>query len=195
MPEKASLLLEKGLQVGFSDKVRKLIDENCSFINFPKDTIVLLQGDISYSLYFVLRGVVRGYYIDENGRDITKCFASENELFSTEGLRAGSPSTLNIECLEDCRCLQLPYNFLNKAMKEYEELYIIFDRYALKAMEDIENRARDLVMKSAEDRYLEFMLRFKGLNKRIHQKYIASYIGIRESSLSRIRKTIKSEAN
>jgi CRP-like cAMP-binding protein len=188
MFEKASILLEKGINFNINEPVKQLLDEYCTFINFPKETIILLQGERSSNIYFIIRGLVRGYYIDEKGHDITKCFAFENEFFSTEGLRTNNPSSFNIECLEECKCIQIPYKILSRALGENSDLYKAFNHYALKAMKDLENRTRDLVMKSAEERYRIFVEQFPKVNKRINQKYIASYIGIRESSLSRIKK-------
>lgn len=193
MIEKASIQLEKGINFNFNESMRQLLDEYCTFVNFPKETIVLLQGDRSSNIYFIIRGIVRGYYIDEKGNDITKCFCSENEFFSTEGLRTNNPSTFNIECLEECKCIQIPYIVLNKAMEEDGHLFKTFNQYVLKVMENLENRARDFVMKSAEERYRMFLEQFPKLNQRINQRYIASYIGIRESSLSRIKTNIKLE--
>lgn len=56
-----------------------------------------MEGFKSVNIYFIIRGIVRGYYIDEAGNDITKCFSSENEFFSFEGLRAESASSFTIE--------------------------------------------------------------------------------------------------
>lgn len=188
MHERASNLLEKGIQINFNEAVKQLLDENSTFVIFPKDKIVLLQGDRCSYIYFIIRGIVRGYYIDEKGQDITKCFASENEFFSTEGLRTNCASSFNIECLEECKCIQIPNKVIKKAMDENNDLYKAFNQYILKVMGDLENRTRDFVMKSAEERYRIFLDQFPKLHQRINQKYIASYIGIRESSLSRIKK-------
>lgn len=191
MYERASELLEKNMNFKFEESLKKILDENCIFINFPKETTVLLEGDICLNVYFIIRGIVRAYYIDNNGYDITKCFASENELFSTEGLRTNCPSTFNIECLEECECIMIPIKVIKSAMEENSDLYRLFNQYSLKAIEELEHRARDLVMKSAEERYQIFVKEYSYLSKRINQKYIASYIGIRESSLSRIKKSLK----
>lgn len=191
MVEKASTILEEGINFKINESVKQLLDEYCTFVDFQKETIILLQGDSSSNIFFIVRGLVRGYYIDEDGHDITKCFAAENEFFSTEGLRTNNPSSFNIECLEECKCIQIPYKILNRAMEENSDLYRAFNLYVLKVMGDLESRARDLVMKSAEERYRIFLEQYPKLNQRINQKYIASYIGIRESSLSRIKNNIK----
>ena len=189
--QKASILLEKGINFNINESAKQILDECCTFINFLKGTNVLLQGDSSSNMYFVIQGLVRGYYIDEKGHDITKCFTCENEFFSTEGFRTNSPSSFNIECLEDCKCIQISYGVLSKAVEKDNGIFKAISQYALRVVEDLEKKARDLVMTSAEERYRLFLGQFPKLNQPINQKYIASYIGIRESSLSRIKKSIK----
>lgn len=96
----ASNFFEEGLGIKIDENIREIIDAGVSFVEFPCKHIVLLEGTQSANLYFILRGIVRGYYIDEKGNDITKCFCSEKEFFSSEGLRTGSVSSFTIECLE-----------------------------------------------------------------------------------------------
>lgn len=138
-----------------------------------------------------MSGLVRAYYIDEEGNDVTKSFAAENDFFSTKGYITNSPSLFNVECLEDCNCIQIPYVVLIKIMENNENIFRIFNQYIIAAMENLEIRTRNLVMKNAEERYKIFLEEYPELEQRINQKYIASYIGIRTGSLSRIKKNIK----
>lgn len=187
----ASNYLEKGLGIKINKKIAEIINEETSFVEFPSKYIVLLEGMKSENLYFIIRGIVRGYYIDEQGNDITKCFSRENEFFSSEGLRTASVSSYFIECLEDCQCIQLPYEMINKLIKEDETFNSLFVKQYLKEVEKLENRIKKSVLLKAEERYIEFCKENPQLHERIELKYVASYIGIRASSLSRIRKGIK----
>jgi len=193
MSGEASVMPEKHFNLLFGEDVIQLLDDYCTFIDFPKDTTILLQGDRSTDLYFMISGLVRGYYIDEKGNDITKSFAAENDFFSTKGLLTSNPSLFNVECLEDCKCIRIPYMALVKIMEKNDTIFKIFNQYLITAMENLEIRTRDLIIKSAEERYRIFLEQYPKLEKRINQKYIASYIGIRTGSLSRIKKNIKFE--
>ena len=186
MSEKASLILEKYLNLSFDESTKQLLDKYCTFINFAKNTIILLQGDSSANLYFIINGLVRGYYIDEKGNDITKSFAAENDFFSTKGLLTNNPSLFNVVCLENCKCIQIPYMVSIKIMEKNDHIFKIFNQYLITAIENLEIRTRDLVMKNAEERYRIFLEQYPKLEQRINQKYIASYIGIRTGSLSKI---------
>ena len=187
----ASKYLEEGLGIKINENVADMINHEAYFADFPCKHIVLLEGQKASNLYFIISGTVRGYYIDEQGNDITKCFSSENEFFSSEGLRTGNASSFTIECLEDCRCIQLPYVLVRKIMKEDGRLNNLIVKYYLKEVENLENRVKNSAMMNAEERYIDFCRQYPHLKDRVELKYIASYIGIRAASLSRIRKEMK----
>ncbi|MCY6960121.1 Crp/Fnr family transcriptional regulator [Clostridium brassicae] len=187
----ASRYLELALKIKIDANVSDMINNEASFVDFPAKHIVLLEGMKSTNLYFIISGIVRGYYIDEQGNDITKCFSSENEFFSSEGLRKESVSSFTIECLEHCQCIQLPYVLIYKIIKADENLNNIFIKYYLQEIEKLENRVKNSALMNAEERYIDFCRQYLHLHDRVELKYIASYIGIRAASLSRIRKEMK----
>ncbi|MDP4094676.1 MAG: Crp/Fnr family transcriptional regulator [Bacillota bacterium] len=187
----ASDYLEEGLGISIDENAAGIINSAAFFADFPDKRIVLLEGKKSENLYYIICGIVRGYYIDEQGNDITKCFSSENEFFSSEGLRTGNVSSFTIECLEACRCIKLPYDMVYTVMKEDESLKNLFVKSYLKEIERLESRTKNLTLMNAEERYIDFCRQFPQLCDRVELKYIASYIGIRAASLSRIRKGIK----
>lgn len=190
----ASKYLEARLEIKIDEKVVGMINNETSFVDFSAKQIVLLEGIKSTNLYFIISGIVRGYYIDEHGNDITKCFSRENEFFSSEGLRTASVSSFTIESLEDCKCIQIPYELVYKIIKEDESLNSIFVKSYMQEVDKLENRAKNLVLLNAEERYNDFCRRYSKLHDRVELRYIASYIGIRAASLSRIRKEIKNSS-
>lgn len=187
----ASKCLEEGFGIKIDGNIADMIDEEASFVKFSNKQIVLMEGMKSTNLYFIISGIVRGYYIDEQGNDITKCFCSENEFFSSEGLRTSSVSSFTIECLEDCQCIQLPYQLIHKIIKEDEKFNDLFIKYYLREINKLENKAKNLALMNAEERYIDFCKQYPNIHNRVELKYIASYIGIRAASLSRIRKRMK----
>lgn len=193
MEEKTSVLLEKYTGLNFGESVKQQLDQYCAFADFEKNSLVISHGDTLTDLYFIKKGLVRAYYIDEEGNDVTKSFAAENDFFSTKGLISPNPSFFYVECLEDCECIRIPYVVLNTIMENSESIHKIFSQYICEAMEGLEVRTRDLVMKDAKMRYQIFLEQYHMLEPRISQKYIASYIGIKTGSLSRIKKQIKTK--
>lgn len=183
--------IEIGLNINLPKDLKNLIDNNGIKKTFFKNETILLEGEQASSIYFIISGVVRGYYIDEKGNDITKCFSLENEFFSSEGLRTGSVSSFNIECIEQCECIELSYGLVNRLVKENEEFKSIFLELYLKEVQKLEIRAKSLMIQNAEERYLDFIENSKRSMEKIELKYIASYLGIRPQSLSRIRKKLR----
>lgn len=182
--------LENWGQIYLEEQVANKVNENTMRISFQKGDLILREGEKSSQLYFIIKGLVRGYYIDEEGNDITKCFSRENQFCSSEGLRTGKASSFTIECLEDCECIAIPYSFMRKIIEEEQKLNELFKQCYLEEVGKLEERARKLMIMSAKERYEDFCINYPILESRVPLQYIASYIGIRPASLSRIRKEL-----
>lgn len=188
---KPSDYFEKELGSAISKDIAEQINRSAFIVEFPAEKIVLREGEKSSCVYLILQGLVRGYYIDKQGNDITKCFSGEGEFFSSEGLRTGSESSFTIECLEKCKCIRLPYELINQAIGQDDKLKSLINQYYSDEVSKLETRTKTLILMSAEERYTYFCEQYPRLQNRIALRYIASYIGIRAASLSRIRKNLK----
>lgn len=185
---RASEYLELKLQLSFRPDVAAIINNEAKVISFSLEDTVLWEGDTASHLYYLMHGVVRGYYIDRDGNDITKCFCAEGEFFSTQGYRTGASATFTIECLENCNCVQLPYTIMERILQIDKELSSTVSRLFQNEINHQEHRCKELMLLSAKERYLAFCKDNPKLQNRIALKHIASYIGVRPASLSRIRK-------
>lgn len=186
--EYCSQLLANALNVPLGGAVSELVDREAGVAFFSAGTTPLWEGNALSCAYLLLTGLVRGYYIDSKGNDITKCFSCEGEFFATEGLRLNKAASFSIECLEPCRCIRLPYSLVRQAVELNPALRELTDRLYRSEVSRLEARSRDLLLMSATERYAAFQKAYPGFEERVPQKYIASYIGIRPQSLSRIRK-------
>lgn len=192
---RTSEYFEKKLQTTLTQDVKETIDSKVNVVSFPAAHTVLWEGDMESYLYYIIQGIVRGYYIDSKGNDITKCFCSEDDFFSTEGFRISSPATFTIECLEDCKCLRLPYTLLKSIVNSNKSICDSVSHLFQVEVSKQEDRSKSLMLLNAEERYLAFCSDYPHLHNRVALKYIASYIGVRAASLSRIRKKQKSDEN
>ncbi|QQO09966.1 Crp/Fnr family transcriptional regulator [Breznakiella homolactica] len=183
--------LEKQFNITLTRNAAALIGKGAFPVDFPRGTIVLHEGDRASNLYGIVSGLVRGFYIDSDGNDVTKCFSAEREFFSTEGFRTDSASSFSVECLEDCTCIRFPYTLIRGCMEEDEGIRNTVNTLFLREVEKLETRARKLMVLDAEERYRDFCREYPGLLSRVPLLHIASYIGIRPASLSRIRKKIQ----
>lgn len=158
-------------------------------VEIDRKHILLAEGQICKYEYFVLKGCLRSFYVDENLKDHTTMFALEGwwtgDLLS---FHRDVPSTTGIEALEDTIVLRLTRN-------QMEELYLRvpkFERYFRILLQNRllanEVRISHHLSSNAFESYLAFQAKYPTLEQRISQKYIASYLGITPAYLSRLRK-------
>lgn len=185
--------LEFILQFGNLNKQQvDLIAGKAKEIELQKDDYYWEAGKIVRHIGFITSGVLRVYYYNNKGDEITRYFVDENHLIlnGPEGEINFSPSEY-LQAITDCKLVV----FSSHAWKEISETIIGWDTIVQKVMakhhrEKIARRS-ELVSKDATTRYLEFIENFPTLANRIPLSYIASYLGITQSSLSRIRKNIR----
>lgn len=189
---KNSEYIEQALKLKFDNNIANLIDRESKVLKFKKGQTIVFEDEMVTSVYFIIEGIVRGYYIDEKGEDVTKCFSQSNEFCGTEVLRTKSKSSFTIECLENSYFIKLQYDLIERIMKLDENLKDTINNLFLNEVTKLENRAKNLMLLNAEQRYLDFCRKYPELSMKVDLRYIASYIGVRPASLSRIRKKLKS---
>ena len=154
---------------------------------------LLQAGDVCTMLAFVSQGCLRLYELDELGRERNLVFALEGQwMTDVESWRAHTPSTRNVDALEDSQLLLIDNASLDTLTKSAPQ----WDRYFQGVLEDAFKaaigRISDFVGASAEERYLRFLSQSPELSQRIPLHQIASYLGITPQSLSRIRRELAS---
>lgn len=138
-------------------------------------------------LYYVKNGVIRGYYYHDE-KEITNWIAKENEFGTCfYSFLKSINSTEYIKCIEDCEVETISFNDLQKLYSQFpvtEKLgRVILEDYYLK----LEERLLSIQFKEAKERYLHFMNTKPDLLNRVPLGYIASYLGISQETLSRMR--------
>lgn len=182
--------LKDYLKMNMSNRMENLINEQLSMVTFPKGNHPINMGDDVRFFYMIIEGLVRGYYINENGIEVTKCFSYEKCFFGSECYRTNRQSTFYVECMEQCKCIKIPYAFVREIITQDSKLKEYIQVKYFEEVEKLENRAKNLLLLSAEERYLAFKKEYALIHHRIPLKYIASYMGIKPGSLSRIRKIL-----
>ncbi|MFK7848532.1 MAG: Crp/Fnr family transcriptional regulator [Rhodothermales bacterium] len=149
-------------------------------------------GDVPKKMAIVLSGLFRYLYIDSEGNEYTKAFMPEMSfLTSYSSMIRGEASYYFIEAMEASEILVFSYqdwNALKNTSPAWKDLLI---KLLEKGYGAKEKRERDLLLLDAETRYRNFCEAYPGLESRVKQKEIASYLGIKPESLSRIKKNIQ----
>lgn len=154
------------------------------------NTILIRPGQLADRMYFVAEGALRSYLLRE-GEDITDYFFFENS-FATDyaSLYGQKPAVFYLQALENCSIIQFRRNdFLALSIK-HPVFETIARVTAERAFVEIEERMRLLHHENLETRYRWMMSRFPQVFQRAPQYQIASYLGVKPESLSRIKKTV-----
>lgn len=167
------------------------IGKRLTISEFKTKQYYLKAGQVQTSIGYVVSGLMRSFYIDEKGNEITIAFIKENEYATDFGaFIRQKPSKYYLQCLEPSIVVNLPYI----VMQEGYDLYKNIERYGRLVTEEVlvqqQTRLESFLFEKAEERYLNFIKRSPGLFNRISLTYLSSYLGIERQSLSRIRKLI-----
>lgn len=174
-----------------SEEELLFVKNNLSLTVWKKNTFYLNSGTVQKDLGFIHSGLVRVFYIDHNGNEMTSGFIKENEYVTHySAFSEQRPSKYAFQCLEECQIINLPYEKMLEGISKYKNL----EHYARIFKEQItdlqQERIESLLYENAEQRYLNFITRHPELFNRVSLTHLASYLGLGRQSLSRIRKKI-----
>ena len=157
--------------------------------SFEKQQYLIRAGDVAENFYFIHRGIVRFYYSTADGKEFNKHFAIEGQMAgSFHSLVLNAPSGFFVQALEPTDTIVLP----NKVLNDFYDRHPCWERIGRKHAESMfivkESRERDLLLDSLETRYHRFIEEYSGLAERIPQYHIASFLGVTDVALSRLRR-------
>ncbi len=172
-----------------SDEEKNAIIELGIFRSYKKDTILLREGEYSNASYFVLKGCIRSYYI-VNGEEKTTAFYTESESFSPHCTIDNKPSKHYISCVEASMLTvatpEMEKTIFNKFPRFESLCRILSEELLVKSQLSFD----EFKNSSPEERYIKLSKTRPDLIQRVPQYQLASYLGIKPESLSRIRKRI-----
>jgi CRP-like cAMP-binding protein len=170
-------------------EIEDAINESAFFKFYKKGHLLLREGDFSNECYFILDGCIRSYFL-KDGEEKTIEFYTEEQVVNPANTGKSIPSEYYLECIEDT-VVNISNPGREKEMyQKYPELESL-SRVIAEAML-IKQQASFTTFKSSnpEERYLNMLETRPDLLQRASQHQIASYLGIRPESLSRIRKRL-----
>ena len=175
---------------GLTDEDRSFIAEHSRVEPFPKGTMLLREGQVSKQCFTVLKGCVRKYYIVDGNEKTVALYTEGQPVVSFSSYIDEVPADHYLECAEDC--------LLGVGTKDLEDwMCENVPNLAAVIREEVEkNNGKDqkefaaFMLSTPEERYLTILNERPDLLDRIPQHQIASYIGVKPESLSRIRKRL-----
>lgn len=160
-------------------------------ITRPKGYLLLKEDKIEKNIYFIRKGIVRAY-TSRGGDEVTFWFGKEGEvILSMRSYIQNQKSYENIELLEDCVLYELPNKHIQQLFKEDIHIANWGRKLAEQELIKTEQRLISRQFGTASERYDELIQKDPQLLHRVQLGHIASYLGITQVSLSRIRAGIK----
>lgn len=170
----------------------ELIKSKATEIELKREAYFSEAGKIPRRVAFVDEGILRVCYYNSNGDEITKYFIDENNFaVDLNSYTQRLPSSEYVQAVTDCKLII----FSREALEELSATIIVWDsiinQITAKSLIDKVNRLSPMLNEDAKVRYLNFLEKFPQVANRIPLSLLASYLGITQSSLSRIRKNIR----
>ena len=160
---------------------------------FSKDEIILAEGDVLDAYYLLEKGVVRAFVNDMDNNDITTEFFIDGDIvIIPSSLFQQIPSQETLQAVTDCEVWEIKYDDFQEVFRsisgfaEWGRLWFTYQLFTLK------QRSLDMITESATNRYLKLSKEKPQILQQVPLKFIASFLGITDTSLSRIRKEIVS---
>ncbi len=160
----------------------KLVKKNGFFLN---------AGEPSKEVALIIKGVFRSFTVDQEGNDITKYFYSQGEmLLSYYAYLSRIESKYSIQALEDSEILVAKLSEFEKAVEGNYQLLLFYKKVIDNMLIKKEAYASSFTFLNNMQRYQQFLIDYPGLEQRIMQYQLASYLGMTPVTLSRIRKKL-----
>jgi CRP-like cAMP-binding protein len=154
-----------------------------------KRQYLLQAGDVSKYENFVVKGLLRAYTVDDKGQEHVVMFAMEgwwiSDLYS---FLTDNPATQHIDALEDSEVLSIERPDLERLYIEIPKFDRFFRILFQNAFVSHQQRILAGISQTAEQQYFAFIQKYPGLEQRIPQHQIASFLGVTPETISRIRR-------
>ena len=182
-----SLIAHISKQVPVSIELEKAIKSTFKEKRIQKQELLLKEHNYVRKLYFISNGILRTYYV-HNGKEISSWFYVENQfLTSWSGFYKQETSYEYIEALEDCLVLSIEYYSYIKLIENYPK----FERFSRLLAEEqlafIDSYSKGYLFMTAKDKYQLLLSHIPNIELRVKLGHIASFLGISQETLSRIR--------
>ncbi len=173
------------------NEAEKHILQNCfESIQVKKHVLLEEENKETQYLYFINDGFVRVFFMNDGEDRTTQINCPSRFITSFQSFITQSKAYDNVETITDCDLLRISKANLDKLNTEINNWGVFGEKIYEQALVYNEDRTRDMILLTAEERYLKLIKNHPDIVQNVPLQYIASYIGIKPESLSRIRRQI-----
>jgi len=172
-----------------SDEEQEIVKGYLSVKKIRKRQYLLQEGDVDKVIAFVEKGTLRSYSVDEDGNEHIVQFAIEGWFISDlYSFLTGEPATYNIDALEDSELVVISRSAYDELLLKSTSYQTYIFHQITSAYIALQKRITSSNSLSPEQRYKSFIATYPEIVQRIPQHMIASYLGVKPETLSRIRR-------
>ena len=170
----------------------ELILSQFTEVEFVKNDYLIEEGKVASYYYFLESGFLRSYIVDFEGNDITTNFFGEEDIvIDWHSYFLSKPCKESIIALSSGKAWKISFkNFMN--LFKIESFRSVGRTRLIQNYFDLKNHSISIIGDSAKDRYLNFMKEKPTIIQNVPLKHLATYLGVTDTSLSRIRKEVSS---
>ncbi|MFH6769344.1 Crp/Fnr family transcriptional regulator [Gaetbulibacter aquiaggeris] len=170
-----------------SENTKSQLEPYISIKNLSKEELLLKHGDVCRHIYYVNKGFIRIFYF-KDGKEVTEWLTNDKHFFfSITSYFESSPSHLIIEAIEDSEIIQLSKVGLDKLRKVNLEIANLMIEWISRSLVLSQKRMDSIQFETAKQRYDSLLKMQPEILNRVPLQHIASFLGITQETLSRIR--------
>jgi CRP-like cAMP-binding protein len=184
-----SIALRKHLEeiISLTDKEFEYVLSHFTKRTLRKHQYLVQNGNDVYNDHFVVKGLLKAYYTNDEGKDHILQFAMENWWVTDyQAYFKKTKATTNVDCLEDCEILCLSLENRKKLSEEMHKIEHFFLSKVNAGYVGLQRRILSLLDKDAKGRYEQLIELYPSLLQRVPKTILASYLGVSRETLSRI---------
>ena len=185
-------LFQEVLKIEDKELIAQLVKLS-SRSDVKRGTTLIKAGSPQRHIFFLESGIIRAYFVDSSGRDITDCIVTKPGSPAMPGARLDVPAPANVEAIADSTVIALDARGVAKLLDSSLEANRVFVRILQEAWQLNWEHKRAVCQLKADDRYLWFCRAHPRVISQVPSKYIASFLGMTPVTLSRIRTRLRKQ--
>ena len=185
-------IIEKALQSNrfFTKKDLFLVEKLASFLfskKVKKKELLLKEGEVNDRMFYVQKGLLRVYFINDDGKEINTWFVKEGEfVYACHSFHYQIPSEEYIEAMEDCVIMTIKKETWLLLLRNNHKLALFTVNELMANIAEFATQASVLRLMTGEKKYEYLKTHKSDILERISQKHLASYLGVDTTYLSKI---------
>lgn len=155
-----------------------------------KNQLLIKEGQVCKKLYFVEKGMARSYYLKNDGKEVTQWFFDTGKFMtSADSYFNQSPSYYYLETLEDSIFYTITYEEMDIVSAKYPKMQQVSHKLVIEALVGMVDKLNAIQFQTSKERYDYMTSEFPDMAHRVPLGHIASYLGMTQETLSRIRRS------